>query len=250
MTFGFQVPFFVVFVSVAVWLVAVQPCQSQVITGSCNASLGMQNGLIENDQINASSYNRTGYEGWRARLYGDRAWWMAMGDTDRWIQVDFKSRAPRTVTGIQTQGLWGGWVTSYTVSYSNDSVDWTMYGGGQILAGNTNGGNDTIQHDFTPPLVTTFLRVNVQTWNGQIARIRMELLGCDGIDDCTPEPCANGATCLDELDTYTCVCAPGYTGNNCSIGGGLGASAVVGILLGILCFLSLVAILVYCLKRR
>ncbi|KAI8486341.1 hypothetical protein Bbelb_358400 [Branchiostoma belcheri] len=183
----------------------------------------MQNGLIQNDQINASSYNHTGYESWRARLYGDRAWWMALGDTERWLQVDFRSRAPRVVTGIQTQGLWGGWVTSYTVSYSNDSLDWSMYGGGQILTGNTNGRNDTVQHDFTPPLVTRYLRVNVRTWHDQIARLRMELLGCDGIDDCTPEPCANGATCYDELDTYTCACAPGFAGDKCTIGEGLSA---------------------------
>ncbi|XP_078680134.1 retinoschisin-like [Branchiostoma floridae x Branchiostoma belcheri] len=211
----------------------------------------MQNGLIQNDQINASSYNRTGYESWRARLYGDRAWWMALGDAERWLQVDFRSRAPRVVTGIQTQGLWGGWVTSYTVSYSNDSLDWSMYGGGQILTGNTNGRNDTVQHDFTPPLVTRYLRVNVRTWHDQIARLRMELLGCDGIDNCTPEPCANGATCYDELDTYTCACAPGFTGDKCTIGEGLSAGAIVGIVLGILCFLLMVGILlVYCFKKR
>eukprot|EP00058_Branchiostoma_floridae_P006280 XP_002591768.1 hypothetical protein BRAFLDRAFT_83542 [Branchiostoma floridae] len=234
-----------------------QPVSGALIAG-CNTTLGMRNGLIENDQINASSYNTTGYEGWRARLYGAKAWWMALGDTDRWIQIDFRSRAPRIVTGIQTQGLWGGWVTSYTVSYSNDSVDWSMYGGGQInvdassqvLSGNTNGQNDTVQHDFTPPVVTRYLRVNVLTWHDQIARLRMELLGCDGIDDCAPQPCANGATCLDGLDLYTCVCGPGYTGYNCSVEIGGNNGLGVGIVLGILCFLLLMAVVVYYLKRR
>ncbi len=38
------------------------------------------------------------------------------------------------------------------------------------------------------------------------------------IDNCTPDPCQNGATCQDQVNGYTCQCAPGYTGTNCSTG--------------------------------
>ena len=38
------------------------------------------------------------------------------------------------------------------------------------------------------------------------------------IDDCADEPCLNGGTCFDSVDDYTCICADGYTGKNCSIG--------------------------------
>jgi len=35
------------------------------------------------------------------------------------------------------------------------------------------------------------------------------------IDDCDPNPCQNGGTCNDGVDSYTCSCLAGYTGTNC-----------------------------------
>ena len=37
------------------------------------------------------------------------------------------------------------------------------------------------------------------------------------INDCVPNPCANGGTCTDGVDSYTCDCAAGYTGPNCDV---------------------------------
>ena len=37
------------------------------------------------------------------------------------------------------------------------------------------------------------------------------------INDCNPDPCENGGTCVDGVDSFTCVCPAGYEGNNCSI---------------------------------
>jgi len=31
-------------------------------------------------------------------------------------------------------------------------------------------------------------------------------------DECSSDPCQNGATCRDQLARYDCVCAPGFTG--------------------------------------
>ena len=39
---------------------------------------------------------------------------------------------------------------------------------------------------------------------------------CSDIDECANNPCLNGATCSDEVNNYTCICAAGYTGTNCS----------------------------------
>ena len=36
-------------------------------------------------------------------------------------------------------------------------------------------------------------------------------------DDCNPYPCVNNATCIDDLNNYTCTCPPGFEGKNCSI---------------------------------
>lgn len=38
---------------------------------------------------------------------------------------------------------------------------------------------------------------------------------CTVIDNCVSLPCTNGATCVNSLNMYTCVCVPGSTGNIC-----------------------------------
>ena len=38
------------------------------------------------------------------------------------------------------------------------------------------------------------------------------------VDDCAAQPCHNGGTCIDGVNDYTCVCAVGFTGENCNIG--------------------------------
>ena len=35
------------------------------------------------------------------------------------------------------------------------------------------------------------------------------------IDECSSDPCENGATCQDEVNQYSCLCAGGYTGTHC-----------------------------------
>ena len=38
------------------------------------------------------------------------------------------------------------------------------------------------------------------------------------IDECASSPCQNGGTCIDGINSYTCNCVPGHTGDNCEIG--------------------------------
>ena len=35
------------------------------------------------------------------------------------------------------------------------------------------------------------------------------------INDCHPDPCQNGGTCVDGVDSYTCNCPAGFTAANC-----------------------------------
>ncbi len=41
------------------------------------------------------------------------------------------------------------------------------------------------------------------------------------IDVCNPNYCENGATCVVDGNSFTCICAEGYMGSNCSIGKGV-----------------------------
>ena len=35
------------------------------------------------------------------------------------------------------------------------------------------------------------------------------------IDECNSNPCQNGATCRDHVNSYSCTCVAGFNGTNC-----------------------------------
>ena len=41
------------------------------------------------------------------------------------------------------------------------------------------------------------------------------IFSCLDIDDCASWPCNNGGRCIDEIDSFTCQCLPGFTGVQC-----------------------------------
>ncbi len=59
------------------------------------------------------------------------------------------------------------------------------------------------------------------TSEGGQADVRPSLTVCwDGeinVDDCAPNPCQNGGTCTDGVNSYTCACPAGWTGTNCEL---------------------------------
>lgn len=38
------------------------------------------------------------------------------------------------------------------------------------------------------------------------------------VDECQSNPCLNGATCLDGVNSFSCLCLPSYTGELCEQG--------------------------------
>ncbi|XP_041479272.1 sushi, von Willebrand factor type A, EGF and pentraxin domain-containing protein 1-like [Lytechinus variegatus] len=40
---------------------------------------------------------------------------------------------------------------------------------------------------------------------------------CQDINECNSQPCQNNATCMDKLESYSCLCAPGFSGDNCEV---------------------------------
>ena len=46
----------------------------------------------------------------------------------------------------------------------------------------------------------------------------MYILSLTDVNECSSNPCQNGATCSDSVDFYNCTCLPGYEGVNCETG--------------------------------
>ena len=38
------------------------------------------------------------------------------------------------------------------------------------------------------------------------------------IDECESDPCQNGGTCIDDWNTYNCICNASYMGDHCQTG--------------------------------
>ena len=99
----------------------------------CSASLGMENRLIKDAQITASSQWDSNHAAIQARLNfqagGGKtgAWSARSNDANQRIQVALKSNIK--LTGIATQGRNGDsqWVTKYQLQYSDDGVSFHYY---------------------------------------------------------------------------------------------------------------------------
>ena len=46
--------------------------------------------------------------------------------------------------------------------------------------------------------------------------ILLKMFQLPDINDCKGSPCKNGGTCKDGVNSYRCVCKPGFTGEDCS----------------------------------
>ena len=96
-------------------------------------SLGMEDGRIQDGAMSASSiYNdkcaaKLGRLNLVARSGNAGAWCVKTNDNKQWLQIDLGS--PTTITKTATQGRQDAsqWVTSYSLSYSLNSLYWVQY---------------------------------------------------------------------------------------------------------------------------
>ena len=93
----------------------------------------MENGLISDSQISASSEWDPNHSSSNSRLFytphngRTGAWSSKTNDINQWLQIDFKR--PTAIVGISTQGRAGTtqFVKSYTLSYSQDGLSFQAY---------------------------------------------------------------------------------------------------------------------------
>ncbi|KAK7882323.1 hypothetical protein WMY93_028497 [Mugilogobius chulae] len=157
----------------------------------CAVPLGMENRLIQDHQISASSTANSWYGGpWKsyfARLNKQgtiNAWQARTNDLQQWLQVELPQ--VKKITGIITQGAKAlgkeMYVISFSLQYSNDGLHWTDYTDDEIITSktfiaNTNN-SDHVRNYIYPPIFSRFIRIVPKSWKNSIT-LRIELLGCD-----------------------------------------------------------------------
>ena len=54
-------------------------------------------------------------------------------------------------------------------------------------------------------------------WNVQLSETELRILAFEE-NECESNPCNNGETCVDELSSFSCLCAPDFRGDSCHMG--------------------------------
>ncbi|KAL9954033.1 hypothetical protein ACROYT_G041521 [Oculina patagonica] len=170
----------------------------------CQTALGLENGLISDWQITASSEVSSKHAAIQARLrfketsisYG--SWEAATGDATQWLQIDLNSQTT-TVRRVATQGRQDApyWVTEYSLQYSDDGVTFLFYREqgdivDKVFVGNTDR-NTPVYHELDPPIRARYIRFLPVSWYTFIA-MRVELYGCqvktqDCFQECMEKNC-------------------------------------------------------------
>ena len=97
---------------------------------TCGLALGMESGIITDNQITASSewnHNHRAQNGRLNFIAGSGrtgAWSAKKNDQHQWLQVDFGKVAKIDKCATQGRSDSNQWVTKYKLSYSRDGIFW------------------------------------------------------------------------------------------------------------------------------
>uniref|UniRef100_UPI00398EE7CA coagulation factor V n=1 Tax=Pristiophorus japonicus TaxID=55135 RepID=UPI00398EE7CA len=156
---------------------------------SCSLPLGMENGIIGDQQLSASSFwvSLSAWHPSLARLNKEgftNAWVPKRNNPHEWFQINFQHR--KKITGIITQGAnnlrQSMFVKEYIILYSDNHNSWTVIKDSlnlkqKVFKGNVDS-KSQVQNTFDPPIFAQYLRIVPQTWQRNIA-LRVEVLGCE-----------------------------------------------------------------------
>ena len=78
----------------------------------------------------------------------------------------------------------------------------------------TNSGPCVTGHPMSWILILNYFKRHYTWWITKLLFSILSKLLVD-INECSPEPCQNGATCIDDVNQYTCSCDEGYEGTDC-----------------------------------
>ena len=88
----------------------------------------MENGVISDGQIRASSQYSAGLAAIRGRLGNLRSWSAALKNINQWLQIDLGGQYTK-ITRVATQGRndYNQWVKTYKLHYSDDGGNFHYY---------------------------------------------------------------------------------------------------------------------------
>ena len=82
----------------------------------------MEDDLIPDGQVKATSFTHSSWAPHLARLNHDTAWSTHQLDQDQYIQVFLNTQ--QYISGVITQGKNNGWVKNYKVEFTQDDINW------------------------------------------------------------------------------------------------------------------------------
>ncbi|KAK3585721.1 hypothetical protein CHS0354_020289 [Potamilus streckersoni] len=155
-----------------------------VSVGSCNTSLGMESGYIQDSAITASDIHQ-GYAASAARLNNKSGWYTSeKAQSQDWLQIDLG--LPKYVSQVATQGApcCEVMVTNYTLQYSLDNIVWKDYEEHcqiKYFPGNSDQ-TSVVVHTLSNPILSRFIRFVVKDFkkdgSSNYVGMRVELYGC------------------------------------------------------------------------
>ena len=96
------------------------------------------------------------------------------------------------IQGVATQGRGDAdpqWVSSYTVSISNDGTNWTPVDGGFTFTGNVGNGNNVVRNSFAGVVVARYVRIEPKTWSAHISMRAGVFFHLGATLPSSPDPC-------------------------------------------------------------
>ncbi|XP_068756831.1 uncharacterized protein [Montipora capricornis] len=149
------------------------------VWGDCiDWDLGMENGLIPDERITASSaYSNTPARFVRLN-YGRGSWCALSVDNNKYLQIDLQSLHVICAVSTQGGGIYSYWVKKYTLQSSTDNKTWTDYkenGLVKIFDGN-NDRNTAKKNILSNVLITRWLRFVAKDFK-DCAGMRTEVYG-------------------------------------------------------------------------
>eukprot|EP00794_Sanderia_malayensis_P004421 gene4421-5011_t len=146
-------------------------------------ALGLEEGLINDRRMMATSMKTLRYRPEFARLNNNSAWCVDPNvlPTRHYLKVDL-GRAMNVVS-IATQGFrnLNSWVNKYRLFYKKDGGKWTAMdidGKAKVFTGNSDA-HSIVKNKFPQPVVARYIGINPLSWSDtKDVCLRLELYGC------------------------------------------------------------------------